>query len=151
MAANSVANSNGPRRLTASGLGASYHIRVPDRGRHPFSAPRSSGHAGKHPTFVAVPTGRRTRGAAVSRDRCVHSSREIKEPAHSAVDCSEGEPGADAVGHEGFTESGGHSVLGPPAGAVRGNEHLGIEKGEVIEHPRYEGLEQRPVEVEPTD
>src|SRR5260370_14854579 len=64
---------------------------------------------------------------------------------------SEGEPGADAVGHEGFAESGGHGVLGPPAGTVRGNEHLGIEQGEVIEHPRYEGFEDRPVEVEPAE
>src|SRR5258708_34223420 len=64
---------------------------------------------------------------------------------------SEGKPGADAVGHEGSAEWGRHGVLGPPAGTVRGNEHLGIEQGEVIEHPRYEGFEDRPVEVEPAE
>src|SRR6266481_6030088 len=64
---------------------------------------------------------------------------------------SEGEPGTDAVGHEGFAEPGGHGVLGPPAGAVRGNEDRGIEQGEVIEDPRDEGLEDRPVEVEPAE
>ena len=69
----------------------------------------------------------------------------------SAVAGSEGEPGTDAVGHEGFAESGGHGVLGPPAGAVCGNEHLGAEQGEVIEHPRDEGFEDRPVEVEPAE
>src|SRR6266851_9467277 len=74
-----------------------------------------------------------------------------RRPWRRACPGSEGEPGADAVGHEGFAESGRHGVLGPPAGTVRGNEHLGIEQGEVIEHPRDEGFEQRPVEVEPAE
>ncbi len=42
-------------------------------------------------------------------------------------------------------------MLGPPAGAVCGDEHLGVEQGEVVEHPRDEGFEDRPVEVEPAE
>src|SRR6202043_2807677 len=60
---------------------------------------------------------------------------------------SEREPGADRVGHERLAEPGTHRMLGPPPGAVRGHDHARPQGGQVIQNPRDERLEQRPVQM----
>src|SRR6202012_1128779 len=58
------------------------------------------------------------------------------------------EAGADGVRHERLAEPGAHGVLGPPSGAVGGYDEVGGQGGQVVENPRDERLEHRPVEVE---
>src|SRR5215472_8369499 len=61
---------------------------------------------------------------------------------------SKGEAGADGVRHERFAEAAAHRVLGSPSGAVRGHQQLRRHLRQVVEQPRDQRLEQRPVEVE---
>lgn len=57
------------------------------------------------------------------------------------------EAGANTVGDKCRAEVGGHGVLSPPSGAVCGDEHTGMQGGEVVEHAGDQGLEHRSVEM----
>ena len=64
------------------------------------------------------------------------------------IKLSQVEGGADAIRDECWAKAGGHGVLSPPSGAVRGDEDAGVQGGEVVEHAGDEGLEKEPAEME---
>jgi hypothetical protein len=63
---------------------------------------------------------------------------------------SEFEPGTDTVRHEGVTEMGRESVLGPPSRAVGRDDDLGMHRSEVGADLGDERLEVGTVEVKTT-
>ncbi len=60
---------------------------------------------------------------------------------------SQPQASADRVRDVGAGEPGRHRVPGPPAGAVCGHQHPGVQRGQVVEHPRDQRLEQRAAQV----
>jgi hypothetical protein len=61
------------------------------------------------------------------------------------------EAGADAGSQVGVGEAGGQRVDGAPAGAVRGDEVVGVKLGERVAGGGDDRLEQRAVEVKAAD
>ena len=55
---------------------------------------------------------------------------------------------ADGVRHERGREPCGHRVLRPPSGAVRGHDHAGVHRRNLVKDARDQRLEQRAAEME---
>jgi hypothetical protein len=55
---------------------------------------------------------------------------------------------AHRVRDEGGRKPRGHRMLCPPSRAVRGHEHAGVHRRDLVKDARDQGLEQRPAEME---